>query len=352
MSRFVVFVFALFGCAPDQAAFNNAETARVIEEGTPEASGVIAFLNDSSTTFTILDVDAALDSPAATNLIAHRNGPDGTFGTGDDDRYGDIAEVDAVKQVGDATLRSLLSYAEAEGWILPDEPLYGVVEGVELTQQEAVDILRVANGATLAELDDDVPLDSRAAQGILDNRPFGLVEDVALVPYVGATAIERLADYGAAHPVVLLTGEQSLPALEIATAGLWFTSESDYPLDIWGLPNAVTVTEANAMTVLEAAYLQREDQPTWDERVPEASSLAWFFDRYTVEQDWWEDSQREDAPKWQALRTVFETQLASPQVFRVGVRSGDHLMGAIEVFVFGVTADGAMVGIRTVSDET
>ena len=329
-----------------------AADARAVEEGTPDALGVLAMLDDPATTVTALDIDAALDARAATNLIAHRDGPDGRFGTGDDDRFDSIAEVDGVSYVGDAALGRLVDYARSRGYVIEDAGVYGVVEGVALSVDDAAAALRVANGANYDVLDVDVGLDARAAAGIVDARPFGTIEDVAAVPYVGRAALEDLVAYGLVADVHL-DAEGAVTALEIASAGLWFSSESDYPVDVWVVGSDGTpLTEATAKEALADAYVARAGEPGLDDRDVELTDLGAFFDRYTVEQAWWDDERRAQQPRWQALRDVFERQLGDAQVVRFGVRSGGVLSGAIDVFVVGRTADGAWAGVRTVSVET
>ncbi|MBT3221033.1 MAG: hypothetical protein HN348_18275 [Proteobacteria bacterium] len=76
-------------------------------------------------------------------------------------------------------------------------------------------ILDFVNGATLEELDDDVGLDVRAAQGIVfhrdgsdttidDDNPFDTIEELDAIPYVGPSALERLADYVEAQGLIQL----------------------------------------------------------------------------------------------------------------------------------------------------
>ena len=78
-----------------------------------------------------------------------------------------------------------------------------------------------------------------------------------------------------------------------------------------------------------------------------------MFDRFTIAEDWWEPSQIADQPQWQAVRDVFEQELLNPQVFRFGIpNSRGDLTGAIDVYVFGTTSDGFLVGLRTVAVET
>jgi hypothetical protein len=356
MSRMVIVGWALVlaGCseplpaamAPEQAA------GRVVEEGTPDALGLLAMLNDRATTVVRLDIDAAIDARAAKNLIARRDGPDGKNGTGDDNLFDNVAEVDAVPQVGEATLELLVTFARDAGYVT-DDGVYGVVEGLTLTVVEAEAALGLANRASLTELDLDVGLDARAARGIVDGRPFARLDDVAAVPYVGAAAIEDLVVYGLAHPADLLDADAALAALDAGSAGLWFMSESDYPLEVFTLPDpGVALTPENAKAWLGDAVPVRDDRATLDERSVEERELAWFFDRHTWLDEGADDEQRATAAAWQALRDVFEQELEGAQVFRFGVARGGDLVGDIDVLLVARTADGQLVGVRTVSIET
>jgi endonuclease/exonuclease/phosphatase family metal-dependent hydrolase len=79
--------------------------------------------------------------------------------------------------------------------------LFGVEEG----SAEARAILRVANESTLAVLDDDVGLDRRAAAAIVHRRDGGALETLAeldAVPFVGASAFEKLRAFAVAHGFV------------------------------------------------------------------------------------------------------------------------------------------------------
>ena len=83
-------------CAGDAAPGPDAEVAHATEtivDGTPEAVGVLAFLNDAETSLSLLDHEVPLPSHAAQALVTHRDGPDATFGTADDDLYDDLYEA-------------------------------------------------------------------------------------------------------------------------------------------------------------------------------------------------------------------------------------------------------------------
>jgi hypothetical protein len=360
MRRFALLPFVLLvACAPeDQRAVHEAgdsSLARVMDEGTREASGVLAFLNDPTTTFTILDVDAGLDRRAATNLIAHRDGPDARPGTRDDNPFGTVAEVDAVSYVGDSALAALLAYASEQGWVPTGDDYYGTIEGVVFTWDEAAATVALANTATLTTLDVDIALDSRAANAIVAGRPFADVPALAAASYVGASALDKLRVWSAAPAEDGLGTDAAVAALTTASSGLWYTSESDYPLTVFTVAGEgdSAVTVANAKEKLASAYVARDGEETLAERSVESRTVAETFDRYTVPQDWWEDTDRANAAQWQSVRAVFDDELTDVIVIRFGRRDSlGNLVGSIDVFVVGATADGDLVGVRTISVET
>ncbi|HEU4732973.1 MAG TPA: hypothetical protein VFT22_33995, partial [Kofleriaceae bacterium] len=57
--------------------------------------------------------DAGLTSVAARNLVARRAGPDGIDGTADDRPFYTLAELDAVAEIGDASITRLAAYGHA-----------------------------------------------------------------------------------------------------------------------------------------------------------------------------------------------------------------------------------------------
>ncbi len=87
---------------------------------TAKQVALVSFLNDKSTSFERLDIDCALRSDAAGNLIAHRDGPDGVAGTTDDDLFHSEAEVDAISRIGVKTMWQLYSCAELFGFWDPN----------------------------------------------------------------------------------------------------------------------------------------------------------------------------------------------------------------------------------------
>jgi phosphatidylserine/phosphatidylglycerophosphate/cardiolipin synthase-like enzyme len=107
------------GCATDDLEIEDGEGDRFpagkadggLEDGTPEARGVLALVNDRAVTVGELDHAAGLSARVARNIIAHRDGAGGSFDT--------LAELDGVPYVGPATLQQLLAYARETGRVVP-----------------------------------------------------------------------------------------------------------------------------------------------------------------------------------------------------------------------------------------
>ncbi|MCO4768996.1 MAG: helix-hairpin-helix domain-containing protein [Deltaproteobacteria bacterium] len=83
----------------------------------------------------------------------------------------------------------------------PTDATPGVADVIEaaftsnLSASEEVAVLELANTASQLVLDDDVDLDSRAAAGIVANRPLADLASLDAVPYVGDNALNKMLDY-------------------------------------------------------------------------------------------------------------------------------------------------------------
>ena len=168
-------------------------------DGTADGVGVLDFLNDPSTTMGVLDHDVALDRRAAQALANHRNGPDTILGTADDNLFDDIDEVDGVYWVGNSALSRILNYAKTHGWVPTGSDVLGTWDGVTFTVDEATAVIDIANEATYDELDHEVPLNRRAADSIVAERPVVSVQELAGLYYVGNSALNSLLTYSEAH---------------------------------------------------------------------------------------------------------------------------------------------------------
>jgi hypothetical protein len=205
--RGIVAIFglaALIGCgdvAEEQTSvFLETEAQGVLSsslvDGTPDAVGILAWLNDESTSIDTLDFDAGLDKRAARFIIHHRNGPDMVFGTWDDNSFDTIEEVDAIKWVGPKTMLRLLGFAQEMGWVPGNEDVLGVYDRVAFTVDDSDAVLNFVNAASFEEL--DAILNVRAVKSIVEGRPFSSVKRLSEARYVGSSALVTLK--GSATP--------------------------------------------------------------------------------------------------------------------------------------------------------
>ncbi len=184
---------ALVGCVADRGLSDDEVSVGALE-GTREGYGVLRLLNDGEgTTFAFLDDDVALERRAAQNLIAHRDGADGIFGTRDDDLFDTIAEVDAVPYVGAAALARLVEFAQWNDYVPGDDQRLGTFDGVAFTFGEADRVLALVNDASEAELR-ATGIPSRAATSILATRPFVTIAALAAASQVGTRTLEILLE--------------------------------------------------------------------------------------------------------------------------------------------------------------
>jgi len=70
-----------------------------------EKDAIIAFLNEGPSADKL--EEAGVHARAAAELVKHRDGADGVFGTEDDDKFDTVEEVDAVPYVGEAAVSQL-----------------------------------------------------------------------------------------------------------------------------------------------------------------------------------------------------------------------------------------------------
>ena len=83
-------------------------------EGSAEARAILALVNDTRVGAGEL-IDHNVPSRGAKALVAHRDGPDATPATADDDPFDTIRELKGVSGVGRVTLDRLLAYAKEKG---------------------------------------------------------------------------------------------------------------------------------------------------------------------------------------------------------------------------------------------
>ena len=88
---------------------------------TVEERGLVDFLADHElSTEEVLDVECGLRSNAAHSIDRYRRGPDERYGTDDDREIDSEQTLDAIHQVGPATIDQLYDCAEELGYIDDD----------------------------------------------------------------------------------------------------------------------------------------------------------------------------------------------------------------------------------------
>jgi len=123
MDRTLIAAFALLfvipvGCAIPAGESDEGRTGEASAALTmTEEGGVLRLVNDAATTSTVLDVNCALYADSARNIIRQRDGKDKVYPSKDDLPYESIAQLDAVPEVGPATITSLRDCAIARGYL-------------------------------------------------------------------------------------------------------------------------------------------------------------------------------------------------------------------------------------------
>lgn len=101
----------------ERDGFPSGKADGGIDEGSPEALGVLALVNDAQMSATRLKADAGVTIRVANNIVNHRRGADAQDGSADDDPFDTLAELDAIPYVGPATLNALLELARERGLV-------------------------------------------------------------------------------------------------------------------------------------------------------------------------------------------------------------------------------------------
>ncbi len=153
---------------------------------------ILEFLNHPLTDELVLDQEVGLDKRAASNLIAHRNGPDGLVDTDDDNLFNSIAEVDGVYWVGPTALDSLAAYIESEAWTRAPHQTLGVYDGVHFTVSEGRKTVELANVASRPELVDIIGLSDMTADMLMKLRPFTTMAGLSKVYGIDDAAMIKL----------------------------------------------------------------------------------------------------------------------------------------------------------------
>lgn len=187
----VLSTIALAACDADPVSDASPVTGVSLAEGSHDALALLAFVNEPSTGDALLKAAGVTTSTTRKAILSHRDAADAKPQTADDDVFGTVAELDAIKGVGPATLGAVAKYALLHG--------YGVDRGeysdVYFTEAQADRTLALVNEATATELDVDASLDERAADAIVAARPIYSLAKLSAVSRVKGSALRLLRDH-------------------------------------------------------------------------------------------------------------------------------------------------------------
>lgn len=185
--KLLVLALVLPACGGEIDEAFTAGSSEPIAFSAADAARILDLVNYPGTTLETLDIGARVDSRAAANIIAHRDGADGLALTADDDLFDDLAELQALSYVEGQALARIHEFARQN-----PPPASEAVEGVQFDGWEAEAVLFGVNTATMRELDEVAGLDSDAATSLLALRPFTSVSQMGAAAYVGPTALRVL----------------------------------------------------------------------------------------------------------------------------------------------------------------
>ena len=174
---------------------------------------------------------------------------------------------------------------------------------------------------------------------------LGALLSLLLLP--ACTPVDRITAPTTAHmeqpKAELATSTTGLPTgvirvqLEHASAGLTYTSESDYPFTWYfhagPVPSPLSIDGFRASLGIDPA------------EIIETRTLDDFFARHIEAVDPYDATAVAQVPSYRALRETIRKVLVDPVVFRVG-------RIAIDCYIVGFDRAGNLVGLTTVAIET
>ncbi len=170
-TRALLLCLALTGCAMDGASPDGIDDVGVVPGGKADGSdyqaceldAVVVRLNGGPSAEAIKGW--GVHSRAAENLVAHRDGPDGVFGTDDDALFATIAEVDAVSWVGPVAIRQLVEAARGEACAEANEGVEAIMSPQPWSESHLARMVELIDGS---ERSIDIAMYSFSDRAILD----------------------------------------------------------------------------------------------------------------------------------------------------------------------------------------
>jgi Nuclease A inhibitor-like protein len=125
-----------------------------------------------------------------------------------------------------------------------------------------------------------------------------------------------------------------LNTLKQASEGMLYTSESDYPFDVFSWKTDTLTPE---QVLIETKHSENTPIQVWD--------LDKFFAQATQEKDWYGPEEKETVAQHKHLVHTLQTTLSDIQVYRVGEIE-------LDVYIVGKTPEGSLAGLSTKVVET
>jgi hypothetical protein len=159
----------------------------------------LIMLNHPSSGYDFLDFTVGIDGRAAAMIVAHRDGPDGIYGTEDDRYFTEIKQLYQVPYVGPRTVERLQAYAEE--WepkpknnvlIFVNDPKLSfttLTEFLEIHRLIAFNILSYRDGP------DGMP-------GTADDDLFDTLDELDKVKLVGSNTIRKIKEFAPPAPML------------------------------------------------------------------------------------------------------------------------------------------------------
>lgn len=136
-----------------------------------------------------------------------------------------------------------------------------------------------------------------------------------------------------------MTADDLKAQLEAACDDLWWSSESDYPVEMVWIPATEVPTEAIEASAVRKLFSRAEDAAI------EVISIEAFFERATAPKSWHTEADKVQMNRLQALKALLTDSLSNLQVYRWGEVE-------IRVYVLGNAPDSAIAGVKTTLVET
>ncbi|MBD2730765.1 nuclease A inhibitor family protein [Nostoc sp. FACHB-892] len=131
------------------------------------------------------------------------------------------------------------------------------------------------------------------------------------------------------------TNSEILDQLKLASDGLLFMSESEYPFEVFLWSGVGLLTPEKVL-----------QQTNHNQNTPvKVASLDDFFSVSTTAEDWHEEEEKATVKRFQNLVQTLKTNLSNLQVYRLGTVE-------VDAYIVGQTPTGDSAGLSTKVVET